>query len=101
MCNSLDFLRKGSYSGAPVGVTRKAQLPRINSRTHSERHRPASTGRATSKSRCDDADEETFFSVSDEALERACGSHDASLPTLVGTYCFTCPTGQDIEMRLP
>lgn len=45
---------------------------------------------------CNDADEEAiFFGVSDEALERACGPWDASVPTLVGTYCFTCPTEQE------
>lgn len=92
MCDSLQFLGKGVYVGAPW----KQQLPRVNSRTHSERHGPASKGRATSKSSRDDANEEIFFSVSDEALERTCGSHDASLPTLVGTYCFTCPTRQEI-----
>jgi hypothetical protein len=45
-----------------------------------------------------DAKEETiFFDVSDEALERACGPRDANIPTLVGTYCLTCPAGQEFD----
>ena len=58
-------------------------------------HRPT----PLSASGCNKADEETiFFDVCDEALERACGSCDASIPTLLGTYCFTCPAGNEIEI---
>jgi hypothetical protein len=37
-------------------------------------------------------DRPTFFDVSDEELERASGVCDEGVPTLIGTYCFTCPT---------
>jgi hypothetical protein len=47
-----------------------------------------------SKSDFSEADEEPiFFDVSDDDLERASGACDGSVPTLVGTYCFTCPSG--------
>lgn len=40
----------------------------------------------------DDVSEEPiFFDVSDEDLERATGAGDEVVPTLIGTYCFTCP----------
>lgn len=40
----------------------------------------------------DDVNEESiFFDVSDEDLERATGAGDEVVPTLIGTYCFTCP----------
>lgn len=51
---------------------------------------------AMSKSVCNDTDDEAiFFDVSDDALERAGGSGDAIAPTLIGTYCFTCPSDQE------
>jgi hypothetical protein len=31
-----------------------------------------------------------FLSPSDEELERTAGSWDEGVPTLIGTYCFTC-----------
>jgi hypothetical protein len=47
-----------------------------------------------SKSDFYEADEEPiFFDVSDEDVERASCACDGSVPTLVGTYCFTCPSG--------
>jgi hypothetical protein len=50
-----------------------------------------------SKSDFDDSDEEpTFFDVSDEDLERASGACNGSIPTLAGTYCFTCPLGGEM-----
>ena len=33
----------------------------------------------------------------DEALERAGDACDGGVPTLLGTYCFTCPLGQESE----
>lgn len=49
-----------------------------------------------SKSDLNDADERPiFFDVSDEALERAGDACDGGVPTLLGTYCFTCPLGQE------
>jgi hypothetical protein len=49
-----------------------------------------------SKSDSNHPDEEPiFFDFSDEDLERASRACDGSA-TLVGTYCFTCPTDQDI-----
>jgi hypothetical protein len=45
------------------------------------------------------SDEAVFIpDVTDEALERAGGPSDA-VPTLVGTYCFTCPSEQEIATR--
>ena len=53
-----------------------------------------------SNSVCNDANDEAIvLGTSDEALERAGGSCDAGSPTLIGTYCFTCPTEQE-EMSL-
>jgi hypothetical protein len=47
-----------------------------------------------SKSNFYEADEEPIlFDVSDEDVERASGACDGGVPTLVGTYCFTCPSG--------
>ena len=41
------------------------------------------------------ADGEKFFwEVSDDALERTGSSLEMAVPTLVGTYCFGCPSGQ-------
>ena len=46
----------------------------------------------TSKPDFDDiAEESIFFDASDEDLERATCARDGSVPTLIGTYCFTCP----------
>ena len=48
------------------------------------------------KSDVHEADEDPiFFDVSDDDLERAGGACEGGVPTLVGTYCFTCPSGQD------
>lgn len=44
----------------------------------------------------DSKEESTSVDVSDEDLERASGDFHGNVPTLVGTYCFTCPTGQEI-----
>ena len=50
-----------------------------------------------SKPDFDNSDEEPiFFDVSDEDLERASGPCNGSIPTLAGTYCFTCPSDQEI-----
>jgi hypothetical protein len=50
-----------------------------------------------SSSEFNDADESPIFSdVSDEDLERAGSGCDAGVPTLLGTYCFTCPLGEEI-----
>lgn len=44
------------------------------------------------KSDFDDVNEEPiFFDISDEDLERATSAGDGVVPTLIGTYCFTCP----------
>ena len=52
-----------------------------------------------SKSDLNDADERPiFFDVSDEALERAGDACDGGVPTLLGTYCFTCPLGQETRL---
>ena len=40
----------------------------------------------------DSNEERDFFEISDEELERASGACDGGVPTLIGTYCFTCPT---------
>jgi hypothetical protein len=49
-----------------------------------------------SKSDLNDVDERPFFfDVSDEALERAGDPCDGGVPTLLGTYCFTCPLGKE------
>lgn len=46
----------------------------------------------TGKRDFDDVNEESiFFDVSDEDLERATAAGDEIVPTLIGTYCFTCP----------
>jgi hypothetical protein len=37
--------------------------------------------------------------LSDEVLEIACGAPVAGLVTLVNTYCFACPTGEDWASR--
>lgn len=50
-----------------------------------------------SKSDFDDSDEGlTLFDVSDEDLERASGAYSGSIPTLAGTYCFTCPLAEEM-----
>jgi len=50
-----------------------------------------------SKSNFNDADEELLlFYVSDDDLERASVTYNGGVPTLVGTYCMTCPVGQEI-----
>jgi hypothetical protein len=50
-----------------------------------------------SKSNFNDADEELLlFYVSDDDLERASVACNGGVPTLVGTYCMTCPAGQEI-----
>jgi hypothetical protein len=36
-----------------------------------------------------------YLELSDEVLEIACGAPVAGLATLVNTYCFACPTGED------
>jgi len=52
---------------------------------------------ATSKSNFNDADGELLlFLVSDDDLERASVAYNGGVPTLVGTYCMTCPVGQEI-----
>jgi hypothetical protein len=49
-----------------------------------------------SKSDLNDADEgPIFFDISDDALERAGDACVGGVPTLVGTYCFTCPLAQE------
>jgi hypothetical protein len=54
-----------------------------------------------SKSHIDNPDDALLvFEVTDEALERACGPCDGANPTLVGTYCFTCPVGIDLDATL-
>jgi len=51
-----------------------------------------------SKSGRDDAEQVAiFFEDSDETIEHAGGSRDTGVPTLVGTYCFTCPSGQEVR----
>jgi hypothetical protein len=46
------------------------------------------------------ADEEGFFpEVSDDALELSGSSLDIAVPTLVGTYCFGCPSGDRLYRR--
>lgn len=50
-----------------------------------------------SKLGCNDSDEVSIVvDVPDEALERAAGIRDAGMPTLLGTYCFTCPARQEV-----
>jgi hypothetical protein len=50
-----------------------------------------------SKSDFHDVDEGPIsFDVSDEDLERAAGACEGNVATLVGTYCFTCPSDQEI-----
>lgn len=44
----------------------------------------------------DSKQEAICLDVSDDDLERASGACDGSMPTLVGTYCFTCPAGQEM-----
>jgi hypothetical protein len=40
----------------------------------------------------DDVDEgRILFDASDEDLERAASACAGGVPTLLGTYCFTCP----------
>jgi hypothetical protein len=54
-----------------------------------------------SKSRTDCPDETLVVSeITDEALERAGCPCDAAVPTLVGTYCFTCPVGIGLDVTL-
>jgi hypothetical protein len=36
-----------------------------------------------------------YLELSDEVLEIACGTPVAGLATLLNTYCFTCPAGED------
>jgi hypothetical protein len=49
------------------------------------------------KSNFNDADEELMlFYVSDDDLERASVAYNGGVPTLVGTYCMTCPVAQEI-----
>ena len=36
-----------------------------------------------------------YLELSDEVLEIACGTPMAGLATLLNTYCFACPTGED------
>jgi hypothetical protein len=51
-----------------------------------------------SRSDLNDGDEvPIFFDVSDEDLERASGACDGIVPTLLGTYCFTCPVDGSIS----
>jgi hypothetical protein len=48
-------------------------------------------GRTMSEPDVDDVEVDWIvFSASDEELERAAGPCDAGVPTLIGTYCFTC-----------
>ena len=52
---------------------------------------------AMNKSNFNDADEELMlFYVSDDDLERASVAYNGGVPTLVGTYCMTCPVAQEI-----
>jgi len=36
-----------------------------------------------------------YLELSDEVLEIACGRPVVGLATLLNTYCFTCPAGED------
>ena len=49
-----------------------------------------------SKSDFHEIDRPIAFDVPDEDLERAGGACEENIPTLVGTYCFTCPSDQEI-----
>jgi hypothetical protein len=43
----------------------------------------------------DRSDEAILISeVTDDALERACFPCGGGVPTIFGTYCFTCPAGE-------
>jgi hypothetical protein len=52
------------------------------------------------KSSSDRADEAVlYFELSDDVLEIAGGTPATGLATLLNTYCFTCPAGEDWGSR--
>jgi hypothetical protein len=52
-----------------------------------------------SKPDCNDIDHVAMlFLISDDELERAGGGYDEQVPTLVGTYCLTCPAEMEIAI---